>query len=246
MDNIHCDFIDIYIKDIPNFYKNSMLYITNLSNDKLTIPKELFVITKKINNLKDLYKMYEISIYWGMDFPDTFFLYLFFNKNELLLKDNTKLIHFIEDLKNTPELIIIYEIINGENSDYTLKITTMLNKIIVNNYFHFKINDENLISICGGEYVMINIFDYFAFCVENLEDFNKNFCGSGCLFSFINEYFVMSTYSFDKTGEINNRVCIKINKILKWYLSKIIREIKKTINEKILKINKFNFFNNFF
>lgn len=240
------DFIDIYIKNIPEFYKNSTLYIINLSNEKIQIPRELFVITKEINNFEDLYKMYKISIYWGMNFPDTFFLYLYFNKKEILLKDEMKSIDVIEDLKNTPNLTIKHQIVTTGKSAFLLELTTIFNKMIVKNSFDLKFNDKNLISICGGEYIEIDVFDNFIFCVENLEDFDKKICGYGCLFSFLNKNFLMSTYSFDKiNGEINNRVHVKINKILKWYLSKIIKEIKQSITNKIFEKDKFNFFYGF-
>lgn len=230
--------MELFINDISDFYHNSELYLLNCNKTKIIINHELYTKSKEINNDEEFYKMHRICNYWQMSYPDTFMLYSYINKDKLLnipLLIDLEFNLFIKELRNINYFKIKYNIINiCKNYKYisfTIKIITFINYIPTTNYLYVfcnKINHEYKICICNGNYLDINIFDKLCDNIENNKDFD-NICGNGCLFTYINNRFFISTFIIENNTDINYRVVIKLDKISKYYLIKTIKDIKNDI-----------------
>ncbi len=108
----------IEITNIKGFLTSSEKYLSCLELYKehgeeyfiLEYPKGLYTEDSEINSIEDLVRMHEISIYWNLILPSTFYTFLFDKNNkhliyrELLGKiENKYYVGYIIEISNNDE-----------------------------------------------------------------------------------------------------------------------------------------------
>ena len=78
--------IVINIEDLPDFLKNSDFYRSPAvdGEETITLKKRFFLETDQVNCIEDLYRLFEIIRYWGLDkTPYNLYKFVYENKNKI-------------------------------------------------------------------------------------------------------------------------------------------------------------------
>lgn len=183
--------LTISVSDVPNWLKNSELYI-NLEKDEdntIEIPKDFYKKTDNIFNIEDFEKVYRTCKFWNMDYPITFYKFALKNKKNCLkffyseLDDkNDEINSLIDDLSYSSNLeykIITYEI--DYEINYKLIIKFSENFILSYNIhdncdiqlLNSIINDNNYEENDGYKTIIKNE-DFISYLEHNVSEISPN------------------------------------------------------------------------
>lgn len=158
------NFIELNIKNLPEFYKKSNIYISAVErgDTKIIIPKEYYLTHDNINKMKNFKKMFNILSYIGSsELPDNFISFI--------RKGGNCLFHFFKIIdKNYSNLSIIIEILKVLFFDKHL-IDVISDRSLINFSNENEIN-KKLINVIS-DWSLINFSNEN---VQKYQFYNKN------------------------------------------------------------------------
>lgn len=125
------NYIEIDINNVPDFLKNTHIYISSKEmNTNILIPKEIYIENDNVDNMKDFKKMFKFLSYISvLELPTNFISFI---NNTIINKKWKKILKFIKKLiKHDSNIVIIIEIIKNINLDDD-KILYIIYKILIN------------------------------------------------------------------------------------------------------------------
>uniref|UniRef100_A0A6C0AEL6 Uncharacterized protein n=1 Tax=viral metagenome TaxID=1070528 RepID=A0A6C0AEL6_9ZZZZ len=226
------------LKDIPQWLKNGNLYQSFLEDEEeLNIEDKFIKSTSEIKNIKDFIDVFNISQYWNIDYPDTFYEYALDNKFEVLKfffsehdNKNKEIDFLIKELMESEKIIYEFTPFSSINSYYKqygkqfYHLTLIINKSIIRIPFrNIKKNGSILLEFFDTGYNVEKTEIVFQKIIDD-KKFNHHVIKK--LKDVI--FFENAEYSTDKTKITH---ILKVTKFNKKHISECFKNILKEMYE---------------
>uniref|UniRef100_A0A6C0AE60 Uncharacterized protein n=1 Tax=viral metagenome TaxID=1070528 RepID=A0A6C0AE60_9ZZZZ len=154
------------LQDIPEWLRNGNLYQSFLEDEEdLNIEDKFIKYTNEIENIEDFISVFNISKYWQIDYPESFYEYAFENKFEVLKylfsehDDKNKEIDFLikdksENIKydfipfTSKDITELHVAVYGRAAYQFYYLTLIISKSIIISFFLIKYKKVFSFNIC--------------------------------------------------------------------------------------------------